>query len=293
MMPDRTKIDAKVRISIYVLAFAIIIVLVIADKPFYGLLNTGTLTVIAVGVTVIIQDARGLISSYHLSLAHHITLVMLPPILSMAAKAVRPLKAPPLPSPPPPLPHSLLPLPWSTICTASLGFCIIFAMMGMAGLNPNRCSFDGHYMMGPQTLNPVVWIALVAFCLSWPTLLVLSLNKRFRQSRTKWTPVILTICHLSAVAASVGLIYFIEWNVEFAKAYLQGGSENAWGFGQILAVVTLMIPLLELTQHTFSRSEWDLRERKRRRFKYWLDESFMPIVANQWNGKSSSLYKVC
>jgi hypothetical protein len=164
-----------------VLAIAILIVLVIADHPFPGLLNTGTLTVIAIAITTIIQDARGLISAYHLSLAHHITLVMLPAILSMAAKAAR-LRV--TPSPPAPA-HVSPPLPRSTIATAALSLSLILAMIGMAASNHDRCSFDGHYLMGPQYLSPVVWVGLVLYGLSWMALLVLSLNKRF-QNATNW-----------------------------------------------------------------------------------------------------------
>jgi hypothetical protein len=100
------------------------------------------------------------------------------------------------------------------------------------------------------------------------------------------TSTLAALCHIATLTATIGLIGFIEWNVTFAEPYLQGGSEDAWGFGQIFALVALVVPLLELVEHALSRSNMDGTIPARKRWRYWIDESIMPLVTAILNGKS-------
>lgn len=63
------------------------------------------------------------------------------------------------------------------------------------------------------------------------------------------------VCQLAALAATGGLIYYVEKNVLFAQGFLVGGTENSWAFGQILAMISVIVPVMEMLQHGASYSK--------------------------------------
>jgi hypothetical protein len=63
--------------------------------------------------------------------------------------------------------------------------------------------------------------------------------------------VISVLMQIAAILATVGFISFIELGVQRAQPFLVGGSEDTWGFGQILAMLVLILPTVE-------RLEWNV-----------------------------------
>lgn len=234
--------------------------LLLLEKPFYTFINTACLTVSAMGLTALIQKARNEISSYHLALAHHITLTMLPVIMGVAAQ----------------LPwirqrQSTIDsngdgdgerkrMPWSTMLLCIVAFLFIFGVMGSVLALRNRCSFDGHYQMGPDSLPLIVWLGLGIYILGWVTSLSLK-RDRFHLCSIDLKDWLAVVCQLAVLAATGGLIYFVEKNVLFAQGFLVGGTENNWAFGQILAMISVIVPVMEMLQHGASHSQGSDRNR--------------------------------
>jgi hypothetical protein len=140
--------------------------------------------------------------------------------------------------------------PWSTRLLVPICFCFIW---GMFALPLARCSFDGHYLIGPQHIPPVVWVAYAIYVLGGIALLSILLFKSFKRTFCRFREKIAAVCQLAAIAGAVGLIDFVEWNVRFAR-YLVGATEEDWRFGQILAMILLAVPLMEIAERLLSRS---------------------------------------
>ena len=83
---------------------------------------------------------------------------------------------------------------------------------------------------------------------------------------------------IAAILATVGFISFIELEVQSAQPFLVGGSEDTWGFGQILAMLVLILPTVERLEYGFDPSEEDESKSKLR---YWRDVQCERI----WKGK--------
>jgi hypothetical protein len=223
-------------------------------------------------LTALIQRARGEVSSYHLSLAHHITLTMLPAILGVAAQLLL-LKQRNddnrnrIRRPEEPTAHEYN-TPWNTIFLCSVCFSLIFGVMGsILSLGDSRCSFDGNHLMGPSDLPLIVWLGLGIYFLGWLTLMFLSLRK-FRNKTRRIREIVEPVCQLAVLAGTAGLIYYVEYNVRFAQGFLQGGSEDSWGFGQILAMISLIVPIMEMVKYGVSELRGDWRKS---RFKVWIE----------------------
>jgi len=80
--------------------------------------------------------------------------------------------------------------------------------------------------------------------------------------------VVSVLMQIAAIMVTVGFISFIELGVQSAQPFLVGGSEDTWGFGQILAMSVLILPTVERLEYGFSRSEEDGSKSKLR---YWRD----------------------
>jgi len=76
------------------------------------------------------------------------------------------------------------------------------------------------------------------------------------------------LMQIAAIMATIGIISFIELGVQSAQPFLVGGSEDTWGFGQILAISVLILPTVERLEYGFSRSKEDESKSKLR---YWRD----------------------
>jgi len=159
-------------------------------------------------------------------------------------------------------------MPWNTIFLCSICFILIFSLMGCTiALENNRCAFDGKHLMRPSDLPVIVWLGLGIYILGWLTFMILSL-RRFREQSLQFRRILAIVCQLAVLSGTAGLIYYVEYNVLFAQGFLVGGNEDGWGFGQILAMIMLIVPVMEMVQHGISYSEG---EDRRSRFKEWIE----------------------
>jgi len=203
------------------------------------------------------QFVRGELSDYHRTTAHHIAVVMLPAIFSMIVKCLY-LQTSPL---------------RITIGASIVCICLNIGLLGIqiARLNQS-CFFGGIVASDPIAFFPTILTAgIVSYFLFLPVCATVQLVKRFAEWRTKWPKTMFTISILAQIAAilsTVGFISFIELDVRSAQPFLVGGSENTWGFGQILAITVLILPTVELLEDGFSQSEEHASKRKLR---YWID----------------------
>jgi uncharacterized integral membrane protein len=214
---------------------AIQLILLLSENPFYSFINAGCLTVTAICLAALIQRARGEISSYHLSLAHHITLTMLPAILGVAAKGLWITQRQSDGT------HYSAEhnwerrdtVPWGTILLCCICFCLIFGIMFSVLLLQNRCSFNGSYLMGPSDLPTIVWVGLGIYLLGWIMFMLLSIPRyRVKRWSLRTRRVLAVICQLAVLAATAGLIYYVEYNVQFAQMLvgmkIVGDSDKSW-----------------------------------------------------------------
>ena len=159
-------------------------------------------------------------------------------------------------------------IPWNTIFLCCICFGLIFSLLGCTmAVEHNRCSFDGKYLMGPSELPLIVWVGLGIYIVGWLMFMVLS-RRRYREQSLRFRRILAIVCQVAVLAATAGLIFFVEFNVQFAQGFLVGGSEDSWGFGQILAMIMLIVPVMEMVQHGFSHSEGN-DGKTRSRFREW------------------------
>ena len=144
-----------------------------------------------------------------------------------------------------------------------------------------RCSFDGYRVMGPTDLPIVVWIGAGVYATSLILFICLFVSLgRYRFE--SYYPFLVGPGHIGAIAAEIGLIYYVEINVRFAQHFLVGGSEDDWGFGQIFAIASLVIPVVEMTEHVLSPS---MDDPKRSRLVHWLRIHIYHSGKKLWNGR--------
>lgn len=150
-------------------------------------------------------------------------------------------------------------LPWSTVVLSCICIGLIFGLMFSVLALKDRCSFNGTYLMGPSSLPIIVWLGLGICVVGWLSFLALSLLPSYRSQ--PWSlhaqEILVVMCQISVLMATGGLIYYAEYNVQFAQQYLVDGSEDSWGFGQILSLVSLIVPVMEVLQDGISHARGD------------------------------------
>ena len=95
------------------------------------------------------------------------------------------------------------------------------------------------------------------------------------------------LAQIAAIIMTVGFISFIELGVRSAQQFLEGGSEDTWGFGQILAIAVLILPTVERLKYGFSRSTEDESKTKLR---YWRDTQLDRILKRKYPDKLSLIH---
>ena len=200
-----------------------------------------------------VQYARGALSDYHRTTAHHTVIIMLPAIFSMVVKCLRLRTVPPR----------------ITIAVSVLCVCLNVGLLGIQIANLGQsCLFGGKIETDPINSFPTILIAsAIVYFLFLPVFAAVQLIERFEKGR-KYMFVVSVLMQIAAILVTVGFISFIELGVQSAQPFLVGGSEDTWGFGQILAMSVLILPTVERLEYGFSRSEEDESKSKLR---YWRD----------------------
>ena len=200
-----------------------------------------------------IQFVRGALSDYHLSTAHHTAIIMLPAIFSMIVKCLSLQTFPPR----------------ITIGLSILCICLNVGLMGIQISTLNQsCFFGGSIDSDPFNLFPTILVAgIIVYFLFLPVFAAVQFVQRFAKWR-RYMFIISILAQIAAIIATVGFISLIELGVRRVQPFLVGGSEDTWGFGQILAISVLILPTVERLEYGFSRSKEDPSKSKLR---YWRD----------------------
>jgi hypothetical protein len=224
--------------------------LLFVTEPFFLSINTACLTVSALCVTAYIQYARDQISDYHLATAHNTAIIMVPAILSLVAKVFWVREQTPVAERKDKMP------PITTMVVATVCFALNMGLLGIeASKDMQKCSFDGIYKFDwahlPHEILAAIGIYFLGLAIYFPHVCgIYPLPPIFVR-------LIGIICQLASVVGTCGLIDFIETGVQNAQPYLQGGNEDNWGFGQILAFLLLVLPAMDQLNYMFSRSKID------------------------------------
>jgi uncharacterized membrane protein len=142
------------------------------------------------------------------------------------------------------------------------------------------CLFGGKIEADPINSFPTILIAsAIVYFLFLPVFAAVQLIERFKNGR-KYMFVISLLMQIAAIMATVGFISFIELGVQSAQPFLVGGSEDTWGFGQILAMLVLILPTVERLEYGFS---WSEEDKSKRNLRYWRDVQ----CERMWKGKDS------
>ena len=194
----------------------------------------------ALCMTALIQNARHNLSDYHRIVAHHSAFIMIPAICSMVVKCIHIRKCP----------QNL------TIASSILCICFNFALAGTVISHlSDYCIFNGVVASDPISSFPTILIGgAVAYFVTLPLFALVQYFPRFKNLR-KYLPVVCVFCQVAAIFGSVGFIIFIELLVREVQPYLQGGSENTWGFGQVLSLVLLVLPTVDIIQQCLEKSK--------------------------------------
>ena len=143
------------------------------------------------------------------------------------------------------------------------------------------CFFGGIVDSDPIDLFPTILTAGIAiYFLFLPVCESVQLVERFADWR-RYIFIISIVAQIAAIMSTAGFISFIELGVRSAQPFLVGGSENTWGFGQILAIAVLILPTVERLEYGFSRSKDDESKSK---LKYWIDMQSERIQKSNYPG---------
>ncbi len=229
--------------------------LTLVAVPCYSFIDTGSLTTSAVCVTAFIQHVRGELSDYHRTTAHQTAIIMLPAIGSMIVKCMRIRKWPPI----------------LTICASMVCTCLNVGLLSLVfSILHQHCLFDGKVDTNPVGSFPnILFAGVVILFIIFFVLAVVQYVRIFERWR-KYVFIVGIIGQIGGILSSIGFILFIELLVQEAQQYLIGGSEDKWGFGQILALSLLVIPTVERIKYAYEKAEED---HSLTNFQYWRRDS--------------------
>jgi len=174
--------------------------------------------------------------------------------------------------------------PRITIGVSILCICLNLGLMGIQFAKLGQsCFFGGIIDSDPIDSLPMTLIAsLIVYFLFLPVFAAVQLVARLAKWR-RYMFVISVLMQIAAIISTVGLISFIELGVQSVQSFLVGGSEDTWGFGQILAISVLILPTVERLEYGFSRSKEDESKSKLR---YWRDLQWERIRKCNYPDKS-------
>lgn len=179
-------------------------------------------------------------SSYHLELSHHLSLLVVLPLFSFFAKFFVDLYRL--------IGYRCTSFPIFTLIAASLSLGMVATLMALAGKDlQDRCTFDGGSGIGPWELGPVFFAGCGIFIIGAILLVICQCSAPRQDSRLRArfhqiAPYV--TMQVGSFVAVIGFIIFIEQkNIAYAAPYLVGGSENQVGFGQVFAWMALLLPL--------------------------------------------------
>ena len=184
---------------------------------------------------------------------------MLPAIGSMIVKNMFIRKLPPI----------------LTICVTTICFVLNVGLLGLIiSRFHHHCMFDMKVDTDPISSFPTLLSSgLIIYFLLIPILAIIQFWKRLEKWR-EYVVVIGLIGQIGAILMSIGLIFFIELLVQQAQPYLVGGSEDIWGFGQVLALSLLVIPTVERMKYAGEEAEED---GSLTNLEYWRIYTFEPF----------------
>jgi hypothetical protein len=159
--------------------------------------------------------------------------------------------------------------PRITIGLSILCICLNFGLMGIQISTLNQsCLFGGSIDSDPFNSFPTILVAgIIVYFLFLPVFATVQFVQRFAKWRRNMF-IISILTQIAAIIVTVGFISLIELGVRRAQPFLVGGSEDTWGFGQILVISVLILPTVERLEYGFSRSKEDPSKSK---LGYWRD----------------------